>query len=103
MKEQIKLNELLFFKEEKFIDIINRLEDPIEKEYYQIIRKYTDHFTPFKDKHFHFTLKMRPLLFEKEMELHFEFKEDTLDLEVDGSKYSKERAVFTILNPSIPK
>lgn len=37
------------------------------------------------------------------MELHFEFKEDLLDLEIDASKYPKERAIITILNPSIPK
>ena len=46
---------------------------------------------------------MRPLLFEKEMEMHFDFKEDTLDIEVEGNSYPQERATFIILNPSIPK
>ena len=48
MKEHIKQMEEKFFKGEKFLDIINRLTDPVEKEYYQILRKYTDHFAPFE-------------------------------------------------------
>lgn len=63
MKEIIKQNEARFFKGEKFLDLISRIEDPIEKEYYQIIRKFTDSFTPFEGDFFHFTIKMRPLLF----------------------------------------
>ena len=37
------------------------------------------------------------------MQMHFEFKEDTLDIEVDGQKYPKQRAQFKILNESMPK
>ena len=37
------------------------------------------------------------------MELHFDFKEDTLDIEVEGNSYPQERAKFIILNLSIPK
>ena len=37
------------------------------------------------------------------MEVHFDFKEDVLEIEVDGKNYPKERATFIILNESIPK
>lgn len=36
------------------------------------------------------------------MEMHFEFVENTLDLDVDANKYPEERAVITIINKSIP-
>jgi len=45
---------------------------------------------------------MRPLLFEKEIALHFLMVEDTINLEIDASNYPQERASFTVTNPSIP-
>jgi len=47
MKEHIKLNEERLFKGQNYLDLINKIEDPVEKEYYQIVRKYTNYFEPF--------------------------------------------------------
>lgn len=103
MKAQIAKNELKYFKGQKYLNLINKIEDPCEKEYYQIIRKFTDHFEPFENEPRHFTIKMRPLIYDKQINLHFEFSEDTLNIEVDMTKYPQTRASFIILNKSIPE
>jgi hypothetical protein len=44
MKAHILKNEQLLFKGEKYLALIAIVEDPVEKERLQIIRKFTDHF-----------------------------------------------------------
>ena len=90
------------FKGESYLDLVSKLKDPAEKEYYQIIRKYTDSFELIDGDQYHYQIKMRPLLYEKEINLHFDYQEETLDVEIDARKYPKEKATFRVTNPSIP-
>ncbi len=47
-------------------------------------------------------MNLRPLLFNKEMSMHFAFEEGFIMLRVNQQKYPEERASFEILNESIP-
>ncbi len=69
----------------------------------QIIRKFTDHYQQLApEQPWHFSIRVRPLLFEKEINLHFAMLEDTVNLEITAINYPQERASFIVTNPSIP-
>ena len=106
-KQKIMQNQKLYFKGVKFLDLISKAQSEVEKQWYQIIRKFQDSFTEIEATEGswgkYFSINLRPLLYEAEIPLHFEMVEDYIQLRIDGRNYPAERARFQIVNISIPE
>lgn len=77
-----------YFKSKPFLQILKELPTKEEQEYYQIIRRYQDSFKLEDENEPRvYFINLRPLLFNKEVNLHFPFEEHHIKLKVNQKLY----------------